>query len=320
MRYARQVLLATIVLIASAAAWAQGAPELAPVPFPIVLDTDGIGTDFQVGVASDGQGNFVVIWTRFTGVGQQTDLLGRLFDAQGQPRGPIFQINSDGHGDRQLTAVAMNRHGHFVVIWDIIGALGPALLRAQLFGPGGFRLGGEIQVDTTATSVGGQAAVGMDDGGNFVIAWPTESAGILVRQFNRQGQPLAPPTAVASAGPTPFFLLLPFSPAAISPSRGSVRTPPPSCRPRSSPSVSLVRGSLPARGSRSIATPTYSSNLPASRAAVFPAGYQLNVPAVVASPTGFIVLFDNYDCGTPVCSSRPSGIYGWMLDFRDQGR
>jgi hypothetical protein len=121
-----------------------------------VPPVEGVGQLTAAGCGNPAQGNFVAIWLRFTGTGQQSDLLGRLFDAQGQPRGPIFQVSLEGPDDRQFAAVAMNQHGHFVVIWESFSPSALSYLRAQIFGPGGVRLGSIWLAQRMSVSPGGE--------------------------------------------------------------------------------------------------------------------------------------------------------------------
>src|SRR5204863_1170883 len=67
--------------------------------------------DHWPSVATDGQGNSVVVWTRF--VLPKATVVARRFDPQGRPLGGILQVTSSG----SQPTVAMNSQGDFVVAW-----------------------------------------------------------------------------------------------------------------------------------------------------------------------------------------------------------
>jgi len=72
-------------------------------------------------VASDREGNFVVVWRGFDSeVGaDRWGAFGRAFDALGNPRGSAFRANTATAGDQGYggTDVALDDEGQFVVVW-----------------------------------------------------------------------------------------------------------------------------------------------------------------------------------------------------------
>jgi hypothetical protein len=74
-------------------------------------------------VAADAAGRFLVVW-QGTGDGDATSVLGRLFDAAGNPVGSEFVVNTYTTDYQGLPAVASDGVGGFVVTWDGEGPSG----------------------------------------------------------------------------------------------------------------------------------------------------------------------------------------------------
>jgi len=66
----------------------------------------------------DAAGNFIVVWDADQVDGAGTGVLGRLFDPEGVPQGPPFQINVTRSGSQGHPAVAFGRDDHFLVVWQ----------------------------------------------------------------------------------------------------------------------------------------------------------------------------------------------------------
>ena len=84
---------------------------------------------------------------------------------------PEQQVNAYTENDQQQPEVARNRHGQSVVVWDSfledgshLGVFGQRFLNGNKVGPA-------FQANTFTTNRQNFAAVGMDDAGNFVVAW-----------------------------------------------------------------------------------------------------------------------------------------------------
>src|SRR5687767_8928470 len=85
--------------------------QVVPCPeFPVNEYTTGAQAAPRV--ASAPNGDFVVVWS------SNTDIVGRRFDASGQPRGPEFPVNTYTTGSQANPGVAVDGGGNFVVVWD----------------------------------------------------------------------------------------------------------------------------------------------------------------------------------------------------------
>lgn len=144
-------------------------------------------------VAIDAKGNFVVVW-------QSNDqslngIYARRFDAEGEPRGDEFRINSYTTANQTHPAVAMDADGDFVVVWQSHLQDGSNYgIFGQRYSSRGRSLGEEFQVDTQTTGSQNSPAVSMDADGDFVVTWTDGSYrdgdlyGILGRQFKPSGE------------------------------------------------------------------------------------------------------------------------------------
>jgi hypothetical protein len=86
----------------------------------IQVNTYTTGTQRPPAVAADGAGGFVVLWSSYGGLGNDTDALSaqaRRFDATGAPLGPEFQVNSYTTSDQVAYAVGPAGARDFVVVW-----------------------------------------------------------------------------------------------------------------------------------------------------------------------------------------------------------
>lgn len=150
--------------------------------------------DHSPGVATDGQGNSVVVWTRI--VLPKATVVARRFDPQGRPLGGILQVTASG----SQPTVAMNSRGDFAVAWlDTLGAKPGAgyPMRVQLFASNGVKVGRTTQLNTPVETQSSLPVLGIDDNGSFAVTWSSRS-GVFLRRFNAQGAPLGSQTLVDS--------------------------------------------------------------------------------------------------------------------------
>ena len=88
-----------------------------PVSLPALL-SDSLRGPRDPDVALDAAGNFIVVWDTDHIDGAGTGVLGRLFDPDGAPQGPPFQINLTRPGSQGHPAVAFGRDDRFLVVWE----------------------------------------------------------------------------------------------------------------------------------------------------------------------------------------------------------
>ena len=149
-------------------------------------------------VASDGQGNFVVVWEDLkTGQdGDQSGVFGQRFNSSGAKVGPEFQANTYTTGYQFQPAVAMNEKGEFVVVWNSPGQdLDGFGLFGQKFDAAGTKVGPEFQVNSNTLGNQYQASVGIDRAGRFAVSWTSPDLygkGIFGQRFTSSSAKVGP--------------------------------------------------------------------------------------------------------------------------------
>ncbi len=147
-------------------------------------------------VAADGTGRFFVVWADEFGDGSGYGILERLFDANGAPIGPAFQVNTTTTGDQRLPGIVVDSLGRAVVAWEdySLGAASPRI-RARRFDAAAIPLGPDFVVND-APSVGAVLAQPAMDagGGELVIGWqgpgaPGNGVDVFARRFESSAGP-----------------------------------------------------------------------------------------------------------------------------------
>jgi hypothetical protein len=159
-----------------------------PLGAEFQVNTTTLGDEQFPSVASDPQGNFVVVWTIAAFIDQGK---GQRFSSTGAPLGSEFDV----HG--AYPSVSADATGRYVVVWqsgspfrDIFG---------QRFESDGTPLGGEFQVNTYTPYDQKYAAVASDALGGFVVVWQGienvgdgSDLGIFGRRYDATGAPAGP--------------------------------------------------------------------------------------------------------------------------------
>ena len=142
------------------------------------VNTVTAGNQYYPGVASDGVGNFVVIWG--SADGDDTGVFAQRFASSGAPLGGEFRVNTytTGTQGRSLLrpSVALDAAGNFVIVWGsdpqdgfFAGAFG------QRFDSAGAPVGPEFRINTYTTNDQRSPSVAADGAGNFVVVWSSYS-------------------------------------------------------------------------------------------------------------------------------------------------
>ena len=142
-------------------------------------------TSFQVEpeVASDAQGNFVVVWWSNGASGTDMDLSSiqaQRYAANGAPLGGELQVNTYTTGGQARPAVASDAQGNFAIVWASNGSSGTDTdgfsILGQRFAANGAPLGDEFQVNTYTTSSQSRSTVTSNGQGDFVVAWDSRGS------------------------------------------------------------------------------------------------------------------------------------------------
>ena len=164
------------------------------------VNTTSTGDQFSPAVAIGANDGFVIVWTDGQQNGSGSGLIGRRFDAIGNPLSAEFPINSITTGDQAEAAIASGPGG-FVVAWSSSpDATGGADVLVRRFDVDGVPLGPEFLVNVHTTGIQNEPDVAMDDSGRFVVAWTSDDpgspkqdgslSGIFARRYDADGQPL----------------------------------------------------------------------------------------------------------------------------------
>mgnify|MGYP001347752129 CR=1 FL=1 len=145
-------------------------------------------------VASDPDGNFVVVWEDDTDSDGLYQIYARGFGPDGVERFSQFTVNTSSAGQQLAPAVSMAANGDFVVVWqDDPGDDGLFNIRARGFNADGSESFPQLTVNTR--SAGDQRApdVASAASGDFIVAWDEDRDGdgffqVHARGFRASGQ------------------------------------------------------------------------------------------------------------------------------------
>ncbi len=169
------------------------------------FDREGnaLGNEFQVPtyttsvqnnsrVASDADGNFIVVWQSFGQDGDRFGMFGQRFDSAGGTLGDDFQINTYTTGSQSVPSLGANRSGHFIVVWSSPQVDSRGDIFGQRFDSAGNRVGDEFLVNTDTTDRQTAADVAVGDDGRFVVVWASDNLdgddfGIFAQRFGSMG-------------------------------------------------------------------------------------------------------------------------------------
>ena len=146
-------------------------------------------------VATDADGDFVVVWTSYGSSGSDSSgdsIQGQRYDSAGSPVGSQFQCNTYTTLNQRVPSVAAAGDGDFVVVWQGQGlgsdSSGYGIQGQRYYGAGG-AAGGQFQVNTYTTLNQRVPSVSAEGDGNFVVVWQSlGSSGSDTSDDSVQGQ------------------------------------------------------------------------------------------------------------------------------------
>ncbi len=194
-------LLLTSLAIASAANAAIRVTPISLVPIGSETRVNTTTTDIQTinanvaqAVATDANGNFVVVWSSNLQDGAAYGIFAQRYNSEGVAQGAEFRVNTTTADSQILPAVAMDATGNFVVSWSSNLQDGSGYgVYGQRYNAAGVAQGAEFRVNTTTASSQIGAAIAMASNGAFVLTWsgggqdPDASSGIYAQRFNAAG-------------------------------------------------------------------------------------------------------------------------------------
>ncbi|OAI52677.1 hypothetical protein AYO47_01160 [Planctomyces sp. SCGC AG-212-M04] len=193
-------------------------PAATPVGDQITVATPtestGVATGSTQSVAVDDDGNFVVVWTQ-SKIDQvegrdDTDIMARLFNADGTPAGDAFRVNTTTADFQTQPTVAMNASGEFVISWinervwttQYGGQDTWENIYARRFDADGTALGDDFRVNAAGDAHRTMLEVAIADDGSFIAAWnvhdsPSNSSQSVIRRYDETGAAVGNERAIA---------------------------------------------------------------------------------------------------------------------------
>ncbi len=160
---------------------------------PVDLNANAKNQNFPK-VALQPNGGFVITW------GQQSmndtisfDVYARRFDANGNPLGASFKVNTSDTLNQAYPDIASDANGNFVIVWEQqIYPDSTYDIYAQLYNADGTPIGSNFLVNTYTTSDQWKPAVSMNEVGDFAVGWASKEQdgsqwGIYIQRYNADG-------------------------------------------------------------------------------------------------------------------------------------
>jgi VCBS repeat-containing protein len=151
-----------------------------PLQVNAVPDDDGDQRASHVTALADG--GFLVTWDPPNGVSDAKSA--QRYDVHGNKVGDEFKVNTEAVGADVDPVSAGLTDGGFVVVWTSASGI-----HGQMFTVGGFKAGGEFEIDTDEDA--GHAAVTATADGGFFVTWTstTENSGtdIHAQRYDSRG-------------------------------------------------------------------------------------------------------------------------------------
>jgi len=163
------------------------------------INTETSGNQREPSVAMDAGGNFVVAWY---GPGEDKEgIFARRFNANGQPLGSEFRVNTYTNDKQLYPRVAMDNDGGFIIVWESMNvpAQSNKAVCGRLYDSTGSSIGPEFVINEEASD-SRYPDVAMDAEGNFAVIWMRDksSNSIIARLYNADGTAKTGPFEVST--------------------------------------------------------------------------------------------------------------------------
>ncbi|WP_424965863.1 Ig-like domain-containing protein [Dinoroseobacter sp. S375] len=148
-------------------------------------------------------GGHVVVWSSASqdnlNVEGSTGVFAQLYDANGVPVGPEFQVTTAFDQAQTDPSVAATSDGGFVVVWESINQDQPGFFNNGVFGQrydaSGTQVGSEFQVNTTVAAQQFDASVAAFADGGFIVVWNADAGdgsgdAIISQRYDATGAPV----------------------------------------------------------------------------------------------------------------------------------
>lgn len=176
-----------LMLIIFADLWGQGIPY----GKEFLINTNIYNNPGNPKIAASKNGNFLVCWMNEDPDRTGYDIIGQLFDSNGNKIGSEFRVNTSSQGYQADHSVAATIDGGFVVCW--VSHEGDFSVLGQFVDANGNKKGNEFKVNTHDQGNVNQTGVAVLKNGDFVVCWQGEhylddsTWGIFAQIFNASG-------------------------------------------------------------------------------------------------------------------------------------
>src|SRR5688500_442573 len=168
--------------------------SLAPAGAEFRVNTFTTGQQAFAAVASDADGDFVVVWDG-NGSGDGNGVVAQRYNAAGVAQGTNFLVNTSTLFSQSDASVAVDADGDFVIAWEnrMSATATDYDIFARRYNAAAGAQGGEFRLNTFSPSDQRDASVAIDASGNFVIAWQSigqeggSNRGIYAQRYNAAG-------------------------------------------------------------------------------------------------------------------------------------
>ena len=163
----------------------------APLDDEFQVNTTSKGSQYFPSIASDPAGAFVIAWASSPSEGY-SDVYARRFDADGNPLGDEFRVNSFTTAQQRFADVAMNSDG-FIVVWESDEQDGSQDgVYGQRYSANGTPNGSEFRVNTYTPYVQGFPHVSMSPERSVVVwyGFQDDDSNIYAQLYDAGGAPL----------------------------------------------------------------------------------------------------------------------------------
>jgi hypothetical protein len=146
------------------------------------------GAQDNPSVSYRGDGSFIVVWQSNGEDGSGQGIYARHVDANGNPQGLGFRVNTTTANVQDVPSVAAYANSGFVVTWRGNGPGDTSGVFGQSFGPTGTAQGGEFLVNTYTTNTQSIGGVASAPNGVFAVVWSSNGQdgsdyGIYAQRF-----------------------------------------------------------------------------------------------------------------------------------------
>ncbi len=153
--------------------------------------------------------SYVAVWQGPGSQPNESDIYAQRFDAQGTPLGEAVCVNTYRLDDQADPTIAMDADGNYVIVWDTVGpySTGHVTYARRFFADGTPIDAQQFPINVQSSSTSTRPSVAMDDDGNFVVAWQTDTFTgdgyeVVAQRFTSDALAIGAPIRVNSQSPS----------------------------------------------------------------------------------------------------------------------